>query len=177
MSKKWKLIKSRPVFESRWMKIEKRTYKLPNGKIGGDYYHLKRPDYVLVIAVDNKERIVVLRQYRRGVDDFVYELPAGWIDKGEEPIDAAVRELKEESGFKAKGEIEATLYPQPAFSSMKAYVAILKIDSEKVTVKKLGNDEHISHELVSLNQIKKMIKKKQIKDMGFLSALAVYENT
>lgn len=116
--KKWKLVKSKPVFESKWMSIFNNTYKLPDGKVVENYLHLKRPDYVLIIAKDKYGNILLERNYRRGVDDFVYELPAGWIDKGESSSEAAVRELKEETGYGGEVSEVWEVYPQPAFSSM-----------------------------------------------------------
>ena len=176
MLKKWKLVKTKPVFESKWIKIEKRNYKLPTGKIKENYYHLKRPDYVLIIAIDDKERIVVLRQYRRGVDDFVYEIPAGWIDEGETPLQAAIRELREETGLSGEGKTKSTLYAQPAFSSMKAHVVILKIGSGSAQVTNTEQDEHVSFNIIPIAKVRRMIKEGKIKDMGFLSAISVYDN-
>jgi len=174
MSKRWKHIRSKIVFKSKWMTIEKRVYKLPNGKIVKDYYHLKRPDYVLIIAIDSKKRIALLRQYRRGVDDFVYELPAGWLDKGEKPLDAALRELNEETGLIGTGKIIAEVYPQPEFSSMKAYVALLKVKPQKLKSTSLKKDKNLEFKMIHIEKINKMIKDGNIKDMGLLSSLAVY---
>jgi len=89
----------------------KKDLRLPTGEIKEDYYHLNRPDYVLVLAVDEQERILLERQYRRGVDEFVYELPAGWLNKGEKPIDAAKRELKEETGAIGDGDSTVEIFP------------------------------------------------------------------
>lgn len=172
--KKWKLLGSKPIFESKWLSIEDRTYELPNGSLGEGYIHLNRRDYVLVVACDDVKQIVVEKQYRRGVDDFVYELPAGWIEKGENPIDAAKRELREETGFLAEGNFTIEIYPQPGYSSMKAYVVVLQITQK-------GNhdreqDEFIEHELLKIEKVKQMISEGKIKDMGFLSAFSVFEN-
>ncbi len=176
MDKKWKLIKADPVFESKWLTVENRTYELPDGKRGENYVHVLRPDYVLILAKDRQDRIVVERQYRRGVDDFVYELPAGWIDKGETPLSAAVRELKEETGFVGSGEEKLTVYPEPAFMSMKAHIVFLEFDETTMSEQNLSDDEHLKWELINIDKVKKMIKEKRIQDMGFLAAMSVYEN-
>jgi 8-oxo-dGTP pyrophosphatase MutT (NUDIX family) len=167
---KWKLLDKKPVFESKWMSIEDRSYELPDGKKVTGYFHLNRPDYVLILAINNKNQIVVERQYRRGIDEFVYELPAGWIESGESAIDAAKRELKEETGYLGEGDKEYEIYPQPGFSSMKAKVVVLKIIGEKTKENK-GFDESITHELMSLEEIKSRIQRGEVKEMGLLSAL------
>lgn len=167
----WKMVSSVPVFTSKWMAVQKRSYRLPSGEIVEDYYHLYRPDYVLVYAEDDLGRILLERQYRRGVDDFVYELPAGWINDGEKPIDAAKRELQEETGLIGDGDVSFEIYPQPSFSSMKANVVVLKIHSKtgpgKIT------DEYITSEWVEKPRLEDMIKRGEIRDMGLLSALSV----
>ncbi len=171
--KKWKFISSAPVFTSEWLSIQKRSYQLPSGEIGEDYYHLNRPDYVLVVAENDQGRILLERQYRRGVNDFIYELPAGWIDEGEKPIDAAKRELQEETGLLGVGDTLFEIYPQPGFSSMKAYVVALKVHSQGRHSH--VSDEHITSEWVEKSRLREMIKSGKIKDMGLLSALSVYQ--
>lgn len=169
--KKWKLIKSTPVVKSKWLSIFKNDYKLPNGcKVSG-YYHLSRPNYVLIIAIDKDKKIILEKNYRRGVDDFVYELPAGWIEKGEFPKKAAQRELSEETGFVGEVKIIGKVYPQPGFSSMVAFVGVAKIDKSKMVEKKLDPDEIGGYELVALKKVYQMIENGRIKDMGLLSSL------
>jgi ADP-ribose pyrophosphatase len=172
--KKWKLLKTETVFESKYLTVEKRAYELPDGRVVNDYFHLSRPDYVLVLAINEIGEILVEKQYRRGVDEFVLEIPAGWINKDEKPIDAAVRELKEETGAMGVEEEVREIFAQPGFSSIKAYVAVLKVNG------KLGDhsrdaDEHILFEWMTRQQINEKIKKGDIKDMGFLAALAVLD--
>lgn len=53
---KWRLLKSRTVFARLpWIRVDQNSYQLPNGKIGEDFYQFIRPDYVLIIAIDNNK--------------------------------------------------------------------------------------------------------------------------
>lgn len=174
--KRWKLIKSKPIFETKWMSVYSNDYELPDGKIVKDYYHLARPNYVVIVAIDGENRIIVEKNYRRGVDDFVYELPAGWIDEGETPKEAAERELKEETGYVGEAEIVGEIYPQPGFSSMRAYGALVRINKDDKGEQELGHDEHIDYELIEYEKVRTMLKEGKIKDMGFLSLLALVGN-
>ena len=167
---KWTLLSTQKVFDSKWLSLESRSYKLPSGIVKDDYLHLNRPDYVLVVALNEQNELLVERQYRRGVDDFVYELPAGWIEKGESPIEAARREIVEETGIHAQGDMHYEIYPQPGFCSMKAYVCILTASGAGKP--KLDDDEDISAEWLPLDEVRKMVREGKIKDMGFLSALS-----
>jgi ADP-ribose pyrophosphatase len=173
--KKWKLLDKKMVWESKWMSIEDRTYDLPNGKRVEGYYHLNRPDYVLVLAFNEEGQIVVEKQFRRGVDEVVFEIPAGSIDPGETPVEAAIRELKEETGFTGEGEKVFETLTQPGFSSMKAYVVILKItDTNGKHARE--HDENIEFEVMPVEQIENMIAEGKIKDMGFLAAIGVWKS-
>jgi ADP-ribose pyrophosphatase len=175
MSKKWKLLESKPIYESKWMSVFNNTYELPDGSVGNDYLHLSRPNYVLIVAINEKREIIVEKNYRRGVNDFVYELPAGWIHKNESSKEAAERELIEETGFESNVEILGEIYPQPAFSSMRAYVAYAKINTKAKGDQTLGHDEYIDYQLISLPDLHKMIEKGEIKDMGLLAGLKLLE--
>ena len=175
MLKKWKLLSSDKVFSTKWLSIEKRSYKLPNGKVVDDYYHFKRPDYVLVIARNKSGKILLEKQFRRGIDDFIFDIPAGWIEPGETPLQAAVRELKEETGYKGSRNKAFQVIPQPGYSSQLAYVVFLEVDSELNKNIDFIDDENIESEFVSMEKIDEMIAKGQIKDMGALAALAIYD--
>lgn len=158
------------------MSIEERGYELPDGSVIDDCYHFARPNYVLVIAKDNEGKILIERQYRRGVDDFVYEVPSGWIEDGEDPVKAGERELLEETGYKGDAKLIGKIYVQAGYSSQIAYVVLV----ENITDaggKKLDSDEEIETQKLSTEEVDEMIKSNEMKDMGALSALELYEKT
>lgn len=170
---KWKLIKSERLFESKWLTLKNNSYDIGGGKIRDDYYHIDRPDYVLIVAEDKDGKIIVIRQYRRGVDEILYELPAGWIDENETAVQAAERELKEETGFQGKGSLLGTLTAQPGFMSMKANVVLVEVE-KNFDSKSLSEDETIEQFTFDIDKIKQMIVNGEIKDMGFISAINLY---
>ena len=74
----------------------------------------------VVMPVDAKKRILLVRQYRLPVGKYLWELPAGKVDQGETPLQAAKRELAEETGYRAKKwEKLAIFYPSPGFLAEK----------------------------------------------------------
>lgn len=178
-NRRWKIIGSKPLLKSKWLNVEDRTYQLPDGKIAENFYHVSRPDYVLAFAIDDRERVVVERQYRRGVDDFVYELPAGSLNENESSFNAAVREIKEETGFETIPITGISVYPEPEFMSLKAHIVILKIVKTFKNEKKLDPFESYqlyNVEMKSLGEIRQMEKQGKIQDMGFLAALSIYSS-
>jgi ADP-ribose pyrophosphatase len=63
---------------------------------------VRHPGAAAVVALDDAKRICVVRQYRHGIEDFLWEIPAGKLDRGEAPAVCAVRELAEETGVQAR---------------------------------------------------------------------------
>ncbi len=78
---------------------------------------------VAIVALDDHQRVVLVRQYRHAVRSLVVEVPAGKLDGDEEPLDGAQRELREETGFRAgRYERLGSFYPAPAWSTEFVYL-------------------------------------------------------
>jgi len=97
--KPWKLLKTEYLVDAPWLKVAKETCELPNGKVIDDFYTLWQPDWVLILARTAQGKWVMTEQYRHGSGKIALEFPAGIIDKGETPEQAALRELQEECGY------------------------------------------------------------------------------
>ena len=97
--KPWKLLDSEYLVNAPWLKVAKEKCELPNGKVIDDFYTLWQPDWVLILARTTEGKWVMTEQYRHGSRKIALEFPAGIIDKGETPEQAALRELQEECGY------------------------------------------------------------------------------
>ena len=97
--KPWKLLSSEFLVDAPWLKVAKETCELPSGKVIDDFYTLWQPDWVLILARTTEGKWVMTEQYRHGTGKIALEFPAGIIDKGETPKEAAIRELQEECGY------------------------------------------------------------------------------
>ena len=73
--------------------------QIPNGQVNDEFYVLEYPDWVNVITITEDGQFVMEKQYRHGLGKTCYEIPAGVIEGGEEPLAAAKRELMEETGY------------------------------------------------------------------------------
>lgn len=100
MIKKWNVLGSRYVYKSQRLAVRQDTLKMPNGRTT-DYEILEYPDFVGIIAITDDKKIIFVKQYRPAVKKITIEVPAGFIDKGESPEKAALRELEEETGYHA----------------------------------------------------------------------------
>jgi 8-oxo-dGTP pyrophosphatase MutT (NUDIX family) len=84
-------------------------------------------DWVNVIALTPDDQVVLIEQYRDGLDRIALEIPGGMIDPGESPEQAGVRELREESGFAGDSvELLGMVHPNPAFMTNRAYTVLVR---------------------------------------------------
>ena len=103
----WQTVARQLVFSGGPLReVSKESVQLPDGKIVDDYYVVRFPDYALVYAEMTDGRVPMLRQYKHGPRRVCLTFPGGAIEAGEQPIDAARRELLEELGCVAE-EIES----------------------------------------------------------------------
>ncbi len=97
--KKWKTLSSRLALDHKWFKVRQDTVQLPNGKILDDYYIWQDKSVAQVIPVTKDYKLILEKQYKHAVGEFMIEYPAGYIDENEIPFEAAKRELLEETGY------------------------------------------------------------------------------
>lgn len=95
----WQIKKSVYVYKSRWLTVRKDAVRTEKGVVIDDFYVLEYPTWVNVVAITDEGKYIIERQYRHGISQEVYEICAGVCEKDEEPIEAAKRELLEETGF------------------------------------------------------------------------------
>ena len=93
---KWKVLKSEYLFNRPWLTVRRDCVELPDGRQNPEFYVLEYPDWVNVIAITEDGQFVMERQYRHGLGKTCFEIPAGVMEKGETPLDAAKRELVDE---------------------------------------------------------------------------------
>ena len=126
----------------------------------------------VMMAVDSKKRILLVRQYRLPANSMMWELPAGRLDPGEKPLDAAKRELAEETGYSArKWSKLATFYGSPGYVSekMTIFLATKLTEGEAHPM----DDERIECGWFSSKEIDKMLESGKIIDgktmIGYLT--------
>jgi 8-oxo-dGTP pyrophosphatase MutT (NUDIX family) len=99
----YRVLSSRHVLKTPWIAVREDAFVTPDGTVHSPYYVAEYPDWVHVVAVDDAQRLLLVRQYRHGMGGVTLELPAGKIDDADaSPLEAAARELLEETGCAAR---------------------------------------------------------------------------
>ena len=171
---KWQVLSSVYLLKTKWLTVRKDHVRIPSGAEMDDYYVLEYPDWINVIAITEDGKFVMERQYRHGTQTVDYELCAGTVEEGESPIDAAKRELLEETGYEG-GEwvLYCESYPNPAAMTTTNYsflVQGVKFSGER----HLERTEDISIQLMTYDEVKDLVKNGGVKQGQMLAPLWKY---
>jgi 8-oxo-dGTP pyrophosphatase MutT (NUDIX family) len=97
----WQVLESRLVVDRRWIEVHEQRVRLGNGHEIPEFHKVVMPSWAAVLCVTAEDEVVLVRQYRHGISQECIELPAGVIEPDESPLEAAKRELLEETGYVA----------------------------------------------------------------------------
>lgn len=137
---------------------------------------IKYPHSVGIIPLLDKNKIVLIKQYRFPLEKKIWEIPAGKISKGESPLSGAKRELEEETGYRAKKWKKLlSFYMVPGYST--EYMTLFLAQELDFRGRKLDKDEFIDNPRVfGLEKAKRMIKRGEIKDIKTILSIFLLEN-
>lgn len=150
-------------FKGKIITMEKHTIAFENGKTA--YREIARHSGgVGILAIDKNDCILMVKQYRKPYEEFLLEIPAGKLEKGEIPEECAERELMEETGCSADClEKLSEIYPSPGFLDERLFV-FRAINLVETGVQKLDEDEHLDVLHVPFDEALDMVRQMKIKD-------------
>lgn len=117
----------RTLASTRIFDLRSVAYRHPGRTETREFVVIASPDWVNVVALTPDERIVLVRQFRFGLNDFSWEVPGGIVEAGEDPVAAGVRELREETGHGGmSSRLLASLHPNPAIQNNRCHVVLVE---------------------------------------------------
>lgn len=155
--KKWTLIESSYLFRHNYLTIRKVKIITQRGVTIPDYFVIEYPNWINVIAITEDGLFVMEEQYRHGLGIIEYELCAGMIDEDETPLEAAQRELREETGYSG-GEWRLFMSSSPNPSSMNNInYTFLATGVKKLYEQELDERECINVTLMTKDEVKSLL--------------------
>ena len=163
-----KTLESEILFEGRILRLRRDVVALPNGREAFREV-VDHPGGVCVLALDGENRALLVSQFRYPYKEVVREVPAGKLERGEDPREAAIRELKEETGaeagdFRSLGE----LYPSPGYCGeiIRMYLA----RDLRFGETHLDEDEFLNLERIPFGTLVEQVLSGEIKDAKTIAA-------
>lgn len=166
-----KTLDSQQVFEGKIVNVRRDTVELINGKTSFREV-VEHSGGVVVLAVDEYERAYMVRQYRYPAGRPMLEVPAGKLEKGEVPLNAAIRELREETGLTAEKIVYfGVTYPSPGFcdEQLHIYLALGLTQGEACP----DEDEFLNVEVIELDKLVKMAVRGELQDGKSINAIFI----
>ncbi|MBD7914500.1 NUDIX hydrolase [Clostridium sp. Sa3CUN1] len=162
MDLKEKVLNEKLIYKGSFIDVLNINVELPNGK-NTSRDIIKHPGATAIIPFIDEENIILVEQFRLALNKNLLEIPAGKLDKGEEPIKCAKRELQEETGYIANNlEYLGCMATAPGFCDEIIY--LYKASNLTIGNKNEDDDEFTNVKIVNINKVKEMIKNGEIID-------------
>lgn len=166
-------IERKLVYKSYIIDCYKDTLKTNKGnEIHYDFVH--HQEAAAIVPIDKEGKIILVKQYRNAVDDYLLEIPAGLVEENEDPKDCAIRECEEETGYKVKNaEHLIDIYVSPGFCN--EMISIYYSKDLTLTQQNLDENEVIILEKYPLDEVLDLIKTGVIKDAKTVAGILAYD--
>lgn len=161
------------VYKGAWISMYTDSMVFANGNFA-DWDFIHHNGAAAMVAEDADGKIIMIRQWRPGAEREILELPAGGINQGEEPLAAAVRELREETGALCEEAYPLLMIqPSPAYNDEKVHMFYCKVTDYADL--ELDDNEYVTVERYSLEELIEMIMDGKIADSKTVSGLFAYK--
>lgn len=170
-----KTIREETIFQGRVVSLAVADVRLPNGETAKREL-VRHPGAVAIIPLTHDGKIVMVEQYRKPLEKTVVEIPAGKMEQGEQREKTALRELEEETGYKASGlDLLTSFYTAPGFANEILHIFIAKGLRQQKNSLALDEDEFINVIELTLEEAKQLIEEESICDAKTMYAIQYLE--
>ena len=153
----WKTIESKTLLADYHATVKKNKVQLPDGAVIDDFYTITIPDAAMVAAITEDGRLLIKNEFRYACETEVIECPAGMVEPGEEPLETAKRELREETGYESDGWTYLGSTWESASKLTNHMHLFLAKGCVKVGGQSLDENEHLTVDAVSLEAAVEMV--------------------
>lgn len=176
MLKPWPLVRSEPGPSYRVFSLRTDTARSPRTGEEYNFFLMQSPDWVSVIPITGSGEVLLVRQYRHGSRSFSLETPGGLVDEGEDPQEAARRELLEETGCQAESlRLLGSFSPQPAVFTNRLHV-YLATGVRQVSDLRQDAGEDLEVLAVPRDEIPRLIRQGEIQHGLVIAGFYLLEN-
>lgn len=172
---RWETLGRRSLAKTRIFDLDEVHFRHPVRETERNFVVLHPPDWVNVIALTPDHQLVLVKQFRFGLDDFALEIPGGVVDAGEDFLAGGVRELLEETGYAGKNpRVLGTVAPNPAMQSNRCHL-VMVTDAMPAGKVAWDPDEEIAVSLQPVDEVLALARTGGITHSLVLNALFLFE--
>jgi 8-oxo-dGTP pyrophosphatase MutT (NUDIX family) len=171
----WRRVSSEKAHDCRVFELRRTRFEPPDERRAAWFYVLDAPSWINVIPLTVDGRVILIRQYRFGTEAFTLEIPGGMCDGDEPPVEAARRELLEETGYEAEKLVEiGWVHPNPAIQNNRCYT-YLATGARETSAPEPDPHEAFERVLVPLDRIPDLISDGSITHALVVAAFHLYD--
>lgn len=169
----YEILETKMLMQGKIMDFYQDTLQMPDGKPAKREYFYKH-DASAIVPITPEGRVLLVRQYRHPLRDFVLEIPAGVIETGEDPLVCATRELEEETGFRCQNlKFISKFYTSVGISTEAIYLYLA--ESLEPGIQHLDPDEFLTVEPYPIEEAVQMVFDGRITDGKTIAGLLAYQ--
>ena len=158
-----------------WMEVGEERVGLPDGREVDGFLWIRTRDFVAMVAVTERDEVILVRSYKHGTRTVSLAVPAGYIEDGEEPLAAAKRELQEETGYASEDWTSLGRYVVDGNYGVSTEHIFLARAARKVSEPASGDLEEMEVVAVPLAEISAYVRRGEVVQLSSAAALALAE--